>query len=112
MSNEETNRQMEFIIEHQAKFAADLEIMRELHVADARRLTDGLLGIVDVVGSLARSQIRTEETVNSLAQDVNSLTQDVSRLTEAQAQTEERLKILINVVERKFGGNGGSVNPA
>ena len=42
MSNEEMNKKMEFIIEHQAKFAADIEIMREVQAADARRLSEGL----------------------------------------------------------------------
>jgi hypothetical protein len=105
MSYEEMNKKVEFIIEYQAKFAADLEIMRELQAADSKRLSAGLIGVIDVVGSLARAQLRTDETVNFLAQDID-------RLMLAQAQTEERLQILINVVERKFGGNGGSVNPA
>ena len=94
MSNEEMNKKMEFIVEQQAKFAADIEILREIQAADARRLGDGLLSMIDIVGHLTRTQIRTEETVNTLAQ--------------AQAHTEERLTILINIVERHTGGNGGA----
>ena len=104
MSDAEMNQKMEFIVEHQAKFAADIEIMREVQVADARRLGDGLIGVIDIVGHLARHQMRTEDNVNSLTQEVN-------RLTQAQAQTEESLQILINTVERRPGGNGGSTNP-
>ena len=98
MSNEEMNKKMEFIVEQQAKFAADIEILREIQAADARRLGDGLLSMIDIVGHLTRTQIRTEETVNTLAQ--------------AQAQTEERLTILINIVERHMGGNGGAESRA
>ena len=98
MSNEEMNKKMEFIVEQQAKFAADVEILREIQAADARRLGDGLLSMIDIVGHLTRTQIRTEETVNTLAQ--------------AQAQTEERLTILINIVERHMGGNGGAESRA
>ena len=105
MSEEEMNKKMEFIVEQQAKFAADIEIMREIQAADARRLGDGFLSMIDIVGQLTRSQIRTEQTVNTLAQDV-------SKLTQAQAQTEERLTILINIVERHMGGNGGSTSPS
>jgi hypothetical protein len=111
MSHEEMDKRMEFIVEQQAKFAADIEIMREVQAADAKRLGDGLLGVIDIVGHLARYQMRTEDTVNSLTQDVSQLTQGFNRLTLAQAQTEASLKILINVVERKFGGNGESTNP-
>jgi hypothetical protein len=96
MSNEEMNKKMEFVVEQQAKFAADIEILREIQAADARRLGDGLLSMIDIVGHLTRTQIRTEETVNTLAQ--------------AQAHTEERLTILINIVERR--GNGGAESSA
>jgi hypothetical protein len=112
MSNEEMNKKMEFIVEQQAKFAADIEIMREIQAADARRLGDGFLSMIDIVGQLTRSQIRTEQTVNTLAQGVSKLTQDVSTLAQAQAHTEERLTILINIVEQHMGGNGGATSPA
>jgi len=105
MSNEEMNQKMGFIVEQQAKFAADIEILREIQAADARRLGDGLLSMIDIVGHLTRTQIRTEQTVTTLAQDL-------SKLTQVQAQTEERLTILINIVERHMGGNGGAESRA
>ena len=100
MSNEEMNKKMEFIVEQQAKFAADVEILRELQEADARRLSNGLLSLVDIVGNLTRAHLETD--------------QSLQRLTEAQAKTDERLRdtderlrILLNVVERHVSGNGG-----
>lgn len=98
MSDAEMNKKMEFIVEQQAKFAADIEILRELQAADARRLGNGLMGVIDIVGQLAQSHMKTEDTVNMLAQ--------------AQAHTEERLTILINIVERHTGGNGGAESSA
>jgi hypothetical protein len=101
MSNDEMQRKMEFIIEWQAKFASDMEMMREVQAADAKLLKNGLIGVIDIVGHLARSQMRTDETVNSL-------TEDFKRLAQVQARTEESLTILVNVVERHISGNGGS----
>ena len=105
MTNEEMNKEMELIVEHQAKFAAELEIMREVQATDGKLLRNGLLGVVDVVGNLARSQMRADDRI--------------SLLTEAQARTEEsikslseRLNIFINVVEKYIGGNGGSESHA
>jgi allophanate hydrolase subunit 1 len=112
MSNEDLNSKMEFIIEWQAKFAADMEMMREVHAADSRLVKDGLIGLIDICGHLARSQMRTDETVNSLTEDFRRLTQAQARTEEAQAHTEERLTILINTVERHMGGNGGAENRA
>ncbi len=107
MTNEEMNKKMEFIVEHQAKFAADMEMMRERQAADAklfeqqhRRLSNGLLSVIDILGGLTRVQVRTEERVNSLAVGID-------RLTLAQARTDERLNNLISVVERHISGNGG-----
>lgn len=112
MSDEEMNKKMEFIVEQHAKFAADIDILREIQAADARRLGEGFLSMIDFVGQLTRSQIRTEQTVNTLAQaqaqTANSLAADIKLLTEAQSRTDERLNNLINIVERHIGGNGGS----
>jgi len=98
MSDEEMNKKMEFIVEQQVKFAADLEITREIQAADARRLSNGLMGVLDIVGNLTRAHIETDQSIH--------------RLTEALAQTDERLRILLNVVERHISGNGGSHNHA
>jgi hypothetical protein len=86
--------------------------MREVQAKDAklfkeqdRRLSEAMIGMVDIVGSLARSQMRTDDRVNLLEESFN-------RLTHAQTRTEESLKILINTVERHIGGNGGSLSHA
>ena len=108
MSDAEMNKKMEFIVEQQAKFASEIEIMREVHAAESKlvheqyhRLSDGLIGVIDIVGQLAQSQIRTEGSVNSLAADIKLL-------TETQSRTDERLNNLISVFERHISGNGGS----
>jgi hypothetical protein len=108
MSEEEMNKKMEFIVEQQAKFAAEIEIMREVQAADAKRLGDGLIGVIHIVGQLAQSHMRTEETVNSLTEDFKRLAQEQALLAHAQASTETSLRILVNVVERHISGNGGS----
>lgn len=112
MSNEELNKKMEFIVEHQAKFAAEMEMMREAQAEETKlrkeqdqKLSDALLGLVDIVGGLTRAQMVTEDRVNLLADDL-------SRLAQAQAETAESLKILLNTVERHIHGNGGPSNPS
>jgi hypothetical protein len=114
MTNEEMNKKMDFIVEHQAKFPAEMEMMREKQAADAklfeqqhRRLSDGLLSVIDILGGLTRVQARTEERVNSLAEAQARNEESIKRLTEAGARTDERLNNLINIVERHISGNGG-----
>jgi len=112
MSDEKMKKQMEFIVEHHAKFAAEIEmlreqqaIMREQQATDTKRLSDALLSVVDIVGGIARALLVTENRLDSL-------TAIVERLSSAQARTEERLNALINVVERYIGGNGRSESSA
>ena len=104
MSNEEMNKKMEFIVEQQSKFAAEIEIMREVQAADAKLLKEQERtircsnAVVGFIGNLTRTQTRTDESIRLL--------------TEAQRRTDERLNIFINVVERYISGSGGSQNPA
>lgn len=105
MSNEEMDKKMEFIVEQQAQFAADIAVMRELQAADVkllreqdRKLSEAVIAVVGMVGNLTQAQKRTDESIKLL--------------TEAQARSEERLNIFINVVERYISGNGGSENRA
>ena len=57
--------------------------------------------VVGMIGDLTTAQRRTDEKFNELAESHK-------RLTEAQAETEERLNIFINIVERHLsnGQNG------
>jgi hypothetical protein len=112
MSNEEMNRKMEFIVEQQAKFAADIEVTREVQAADARRLSNALMGLMDIVGNLTRTHIETDQSISRLTEAQTETDEGIKRLTEAQVRTDARLNILINVVDRHISGNGGSHNHA
>lgn len=114
MTNEEIGQRIEFIIEQQAQFASDIQMLRELQAADtkllkeqSRNLSDAVVAAVGMVGSLAEAQAHTDQRVSELAEKV-------SELTDAQARTDQRLNIFINVVEKYISrnGNNGSVNPS
>ena len=119
MTNGDLDKRIEFIIEQQAQFSADIEVMREVHAADTklhkeetklvredaklmkeqiRSLNDAVTAVVGMVGRLSEAQERTDATV----------AQRFAELAAAQERTEERLSIFINVVERHLGGNGVS----
>lgn len=88
MSNEELERKMAFIIEHQAQFTSDIQQLREVHFQTeqvvAQLANVSLEGFKDVnakINALADSQIRTEENLD---------------------RTDENLRNLIAVVDRYF----------
>ena len=101
MSNEEMNKKMEFIVEQQAQFAADIEVMREIHKADTELLKEET--------KLLKQETKLmKEQHQNLSEAVTTVVGMVGNLAQAQMRTEERLNIFINVVERYISGNGGS----
>lgn len=96
MANENIERQMEFIVEQQAQFAAKMGQLEDIVVrfakatADRFEATDQRVDDIDErISALIDSQIRTEENVK---------------------KTDEALRNLISVVDRYFseGRNGDS----
>lgn len=99
MDNEQLDRRIEFIIEQQAQFAIDIQSLKDTQKAEAelwrekhQSLNDAVTAIVGIVGRLAQAQDRTDE--------------QLSELTNKQAETDDRLNVLIGVVERYFSANG------
>jgi hypothetical protein len=81
MANEESDQKMEFIIDQQAQFAANLgrldEIVVRLADATLRRFeaADNKLTEVDQkIGALVDSQMRTEESVRVTSENLKNLT--------------------------------------
>jgi len=102
MDQQQIERRMEFIVEHQAKNTIDIQKLHEAQAQLTKKhndLTEALTTVVGMVGKLAdgherltRAQQRTDE--------------QLSELTNKQAETDDRLNVLIGVVERYFSGNG------
>jgi len=101
VSNEETERQMAFIIGQQAQFASDIQQLREVQAQTeqvvARLANVTLEGFKDVnakIDALVDSQIRLNEAQSRTDQNL--------------ARTDESLRSLIAVVDRYFseGRNG------
>ena len=114
LNEEEINRKIEFIINHQAQFAADLQSLREVQAADSafmresyHTLTGAVTTIVNLVGKVAEAQERTEKRVAELAEAQAYTDAKLAELAEAQSRTDERLNIFINIVERYISRNGG-----
>jgi len=84
MSDEESAKKMEFILEQQAQFAAKIGQLE------------------DIVTRLANSSWNRFE---DLEEKIVALVDSQIRLTEAQAQTDESVKNLIAVADRYFNEN-------
>lgn len=135
MTNEDFEKRMEFIIEQQAIFAADMNLLKESQTQLTDRV-DRLSVKIDALADMqAQSEIRlsrveesfvllvqvariTDERLDTLSQKMEILTEAQARtdnrmaeLAEAQIHTEERLNALINVVDRYISRGNGDISP-
>ncbi len=83
MSDEERQRQMDFIIQQQAQLTA-------------------------IVGQLAETVSRTAGSVNALLAIAELHDREIAELRGAAKDTDERLNALIDTVERYVAGRGGA----
>ncbi len=88
MNNEEFEKRMEFIIEQQAQFTADIQQLREVQAQTE-----------SIVARLANGTLAGLNDVNA---KINVLVDSQINLTEAQSRTDENLRNLIAVLDRYF----------
>jgi phage host-nuclease inhibitor protein Gam len=108
MTNEEMERHVNFIVEQQAQFSADIQQLKQLHVqADAR-----MTRLETVVVNLAnQTEARFASLMEMMQQGFTTLTAKVTEiaeaqkiLTEAQAHTDQRLNVLIDIISERRNG--------
>jgi Flp pilus assembly CpaE family ATPase len=95
MTNEEIQKVMEFIIKQQESL---LDAMTQ---AEARtsKLETAVVGLFGVVTDIGKAQ-------KELADKMTELVDKMTELAEAQAHTEQRLNVVVDIIER--GQNGRS----
>jgi ABC-type transporter Mla subunit MlaD len=103
MTNEEMQSTMQFILEHQAQFAANIQKLQEEHLrAEERfaeheerfaRIEDSLERATNLVTAIAHAQAQTEVNLARTDERLNNL-------ASTHAHTDERLNNLILIVER------------
>ena len=99
MTEDEMQKKMEFILEQQAQFAINVDLLGE-----AQQRTEAHLSQVAVAqAQMARSQVHMNEVVAVMAEAQE-------RTDRKLAETDDRLNTLIGVVERYIseGRNGTS----
>lgn len=103
MTNEEFEKNMEFIVEQQAQFAGDIHQLRELQA----QLQVAQAQTEQVVARLANVTLEGFKDVNA---KIAALVDSQIRLTESQSRTDGNLRNLIAVADRYFseGRDGNS----
>jgi two-component sensor histidine kinase len=87
---------MQFILEQQAQFLADMQQLKEAQALNEQRFGH----LSNVMLALAEAQTRSEDRIASLAESQERLAESQQRTEGKLAETDERLNSLITVVER------------
>jgi DNA repair exonuclease SbcCD ATPase subunit len=107
MTEEQMQNTMQFIIEQQARFATDMEAMRE----QSRDTDSRIRTLTDALLSLARITEQNENLLKSLAKQTDERFREVdakiARLAELGEGTEARLNAFITFVEKYIAGRNG-----
>ena len=90
---------MNFIIEQQAHFSADIQLLKERQAENARQIelnTDRIRQLVDVCMSLARHGEETDQTIRELGKETDQRIRELG----------EDLRALIDTVDKLVRRNG------
>jgi len=96
MTYEEMERTMQFILEHQAKFSADIDRINET----LARHNEAIVGLVQVSRTLVEHQMRAEARMASIEEKMGSM-------MDAHRETDERLSAFITFVEKYISSRNG-----
>jgi hypothetical protein len=100
MTHEEMQRTMEFIVQHQAQFAASIQKLEEERTRDSGRVAR----LEDSFQILVQLAQITESRLDRLESTSSALESNMAALAEAQIHTDERLSALIDIVREDRNG--------
>ena len=95
MTNEEIQRVMEFIIKQQESFSEGMEQLRDSHMKSESRIS-----------RLETATVNLYNAVTEISRAQKTLTETMAGLAAAQTHTDQRLNVLIDIIEQ--GRNGES----
>src|SRR5712691_5604300 len=106
MTDEERQRAMDFIVEQQAKFEVDIELLNESYRKAEHRFDrdERILKLMIKAGRRARQHLREQDKL--FQGQMSVVNEKLETLAESQIHTDKRLDALIDIVRE--GRNGKS----
>lgn len=102
MNNEEIERKMNFIVEQQAQFAADIHQLQESQTRTEHIVAQTVEAVAEVGEVVTRLANVTHVGFTEVNSKLNALVDAQIRTEENMARTNESLTNLIAVVDRRF----------
>ena len=103
MDDEKLKKTMEFILDNQAQFYADLQQIQETN----KQIQESQKEAEKRVNVLERVSLNLYNTTVEQGKNIGQLTEDVKELRESQKETDGRLNAVILMVEKFLSGQNG-----
>jgi hypothetical protein len=97
ISPEELQRAMQFLLNQQAQFAADIARNEARLTEGFGRVNEGLVGLTAIVGQLAAAQLRTDEQLRTTQERMDTLGQRVDDVGQYIQTVESHLNVVIQM---------------
>jgi chromosome segregation ATPase len=103
MDDEKLEKTMEFILNNQAQFTVDIQMLQEANKEAEKRISILERAAVNLFNALTE----TNKNIGAVTEKVDLVTGKVSRLADFQKETDERLNAVILLAEKFFSGENG-----
>lgn len=103
MDDEKLEKTMEFILNNQAQFYADLQQIQEVQKEAEKRVNV----LERACLNLYNTTVEQGKNIAEQGENISELTADVKELRDAQKSTDERLNAVIFMAEKYFSGENG-----
>ena len=103
MDDEKLDKTIEFILNSQAQFTADIQKLQETQ-QEAEKRTNIL---ERVCLNLYNTSVEHGKQISENGKQIAELTNDIKELSKAQKETDERLNAVIFMAEKFFGSQNG-----
>ncbi len=104
MDDEKLEKTIEFILNNQAQFTVDIQLMQETQKEGEKR--GNVLERVCL--NLYNASVEQKDAIAEQTKNINQLSADVRELREGQKETDERLNAVILMAEKFFSGENGN----
>ena len=118
MDNEKLDKTIEFILNNQAQFTVDIQLLQEANKDAEKRLSVLERATVNLYNSLTETNKNVSavadkvdlvaDKVDLVADKVDRLADKVDKLADSQKETDERLNAVILMAERFLSGENGN----
>jgi hypothetical protein len=104
MDDEKLEKTIEFILNNQAQFTVDIQLMQEMQKEGEKRVNV----LERVCLNLYNASVEQKDAIAEQTKNINQLSADVRELREGQKETDERLNAVILMAEKFFSGENGN----